>query len=403
MNAGYGYLNSVKPAYYSFFISSFRFSTNPWVWVITQAIIASVTLLYVMKKLHVDLAWKNFILILFGVFISPLAVITSYLMPDFIAGELVLLIFVFCFLNIKSKIEYSTVLIFITLICSIHLTFIALAIVISITLLLYAILTKVTAENFKIKCVSVLVAAILSATSIVIFNARKFESIEVSQSTWRYLFARSYSDNLLDNYLSKHCSQTTSAICQNYINLPKNSDWILWSRQSFLRVSRQDYRQMESELRMVVIAAFFESPFQFIKTFFRNGISQVLNIETSEVFALRNPARVWHIDIRRKIFSPELQEQFYHSLQAASTVFTKKIEYIFYVTYLSPLLYFIVILSFRNCRIIDRQLIFVCILGILINAFLCGGISGQFGRYQLRLAWLPLFISMTIYFRKRVQ
>ena len=397
-----GVFSIIHPTFYAFIWRTLTFTTDPWCWLFLQISLSAIFLLFSFQKLaNGKLSGRAYILFAAVVLCTPLALETNLLLPDFMAGQLVLALFILCFCENLSWREKSSLFLFVTLAAAIHLSYLPLIVFCVACAFAIRAFLGVSKGRFMQRSLILLSIVTLVASGIILQNYRISGRPALSLISSQMLFARFYADGVLDEFLAARCQLQQEEICTNYKNLKKESDWILWYRESPLKISTQAHLEREDRFADILRSAAYESPVDFIQAFLSNAFLQFLSTDSHRILSIPGEARFWYPALLGEVMNGENREKFYNSLQARSSINYGALNLLFRALYLVPLFIFLLALFLKKTNAFEKKLILFVLCALLINAALTGGLSLVAGRYQLRVAWLPAFVLIAILARRR--
>ena len=204
----------------------------------------------------------------------------------------------------------------------------------------------------------------------------------------------------MSDYLNKNCETKNYKICQYKDNLPWD---FLWDENSPLYKTGGWENENNKKEYTEIIKDIFSKP-KYVKIFIVKTINSTLNIffkfETGDtqlgVDQLRSPegAINWH-------FKNDLRE-FWSSKQCNKILNFDEINnrqnIIIYTSFLVLILLFLNIKMFlkKNNKILFS--VYIILISIISNAFICGTFSEVVPRYQSRVVWLiPLILLIFLF------
>jgi hypothetical protein len=210
--------------------------------------------------------------------------------------------------------------------------------------------------------------------------------------------ARLIADGPGTDYLNEICPDRQQAflVCRFRKQLPVHSDTFLWGPRApgvFSTLSSHEKRLLAAEQGRFALAVFAHDPTAVIKSSAASFVSQLGSTKLSEFNGMT---------VAPTKFPRPLREEFIATRAARGTM---------PVTFLSGLVAPLAIISLGVIAIyawsaqrregLDKALsaTLIILLGLVINAFVCGAVSTPHDRYQTRVLWLLPFVALALTIR----
>ena len=402
-----------RSIYYGILLYLCQFLGNFWAVAILQALLVSSSIAITIDVLHRRLSASRapeataVRTLLIGAFLAaftPVAYFASYLMPD-IFGALGLLAFSHLALLWEQNSRASRAFWF-TLLFAAMLFHAA-------NLLLIALLTASAAAwaLFKTPLPKVRFATLGAAIFLAVAGQALF-SWSVKHATGAspirppFVAARIIDDGPGYDYLRQHCPQAKLVFCRATSFKTRISDSLLWSPDPklsiFQALSPSEQRLAAAQQRRFVFAVLADQPLQLMKSSVAAIFRQATHFDlVSFNYTPQNIDYFAH-----KLPKPFI-DQARHSRSFRGNMPVRFVEWSTVATVLASLL----VISWtafmemrRNGRLSSEgSWLAALVLGVLLNAAVCGALSTPKGRYQMRLIWvLPLAALVMLPRRERV-
>ena len=207
-----------------------------------------------------------------------------------------------------------------------------------------------------------------------------------------FVTARLTADGPGTRYLHDTCPKNGFLLCRYVSRLPLPSDYFLWSKSSadgvFRAIPPAQRRQLAAEETRFVIATLLHLPGQTISKFFEGAYKQMNRTGLNEF------NYGW---IERNFFKNNLPPDVYDQTTSTRAFILKVPAYEIarFTREIAILSFFICLWTMFDRRIPKplRMAVAMILCGIIVNAFLCGGLSGAHDRYQARVIWLVPWIA----------
>lgn len=207
-----------------------------------------------------------------------------------------------------------------------------------------------------------------------------------------FVTARLTADGPGTRYLQETCPGNGFLLCRYVSRLPLPSDHFLWSKSGVDGVFRASppaqRRQIAADETRFVLATLRHLPLQTITAFAVGARRQIKQVGLSEFnygwiergFFFNNlPRPIYQETSHTRAFSLSMPARFFAWLARIMAI-------------LSLAICLWIVMDHRISNKL-RLAIALIICGIIVNAFICGGLSGAHDRYQGRVLWLLPWIA----------
>jgi hypothetical protein len=197
-------------------------------------------------------------------------------------------------------------------------------------------------------------------------------------------------------YLHDKCPQAGFVVCKFVDRLRSNSDEFLWDTNGVYAPARISERQMlgKEQYRFAAAVLAYDPVGQITATL-SDGAQQLKMIGLSdfivgpeETFAQLPPVHAGQT-IASRLWQGNFPIEFFSKLTISVAIFS--------------LIFVAVAFIARWSAIPAAQKLFCLVLlsSLLLNALVCGGLSGPHERYQARVAWLIPLMALLLYYQIR--
>jgi hypothetical protein len=199
-------------------------------------------------------------------------------------------------------------------------------------------------------------------------------------------FGRMLQAGIVPKYLDKHCPNAEFKLCPYKDRLPKSADDWFWAANSiFDKLGR--FPGMSNEMEQIALGSLREFPLEALESTIIVTAEQLVSVRTGEGVV----NWIWHTYFIVKDYAPQLQRAMWAARQQKGEISFAAINVVHNPIALGSmaLLPLIVILGWTGR--LPREfgdLALVCILALLANAFVCGGLANPHDRYGARVVWL---------------
>jgi hypothetical protein len=211
-------------------------------------------------------------------------------------------------------------------------------------------------------------------------------------------FGRILQDGIVARYLKDHCPQLQLKLCPYRTKLPATADAFLWGGGIFNDLGR--FAGLGDEMRRIFLHSLVAYPWDHVRTALRATLVQLVLNGTGEGVH----DKLWHTyGIIQRYLPAEVPVMRLARQQHGALTFDR-VNLVHRPVALLSLLVIVILLA-RAWRRGERDeftlLAATVALAILVNAFVCGAISGPHDRYGARLAWVPVFVITIALMRAR--
>lgn len=218
-----------------------------------------------------------------------------------------------------------------------------------------------------------------------------------SKNPYAFLLSRMVEDGSVSRFLEKKCGEEKILFCDSraYVS-NQTAAGFLWGELGPFRPGESQ----APEYLALIFGIFKSDPWGQIKAGLKEFGRQILIFGSADGTG-KFIEGGWELNNLRRVSSWEF-DQFTQSRQQqgellAPIILLNKFYYLFFWLAVAFLLVFFSkrVAGFGR----ERRLALIVGLFLLTNAFVCGVLSGANGRYQSRVAWLPVFAALLILIR----
>ncbi|HLJ23368.1 MAG TPA: hypothetical protein VKT71_04615 [Candidatus Acidoferrales bacterium] len=207
----------------------------------------------------------------------------------------------------------------------------------------------------------------------------------ISPSGNSFLLGRLFGDGLAPAFLRANCPKLRLISCRYLSDLPRDEVDFLF-RHPLLR----DLKGHEREIQTILRGTLAAYPVRFAISSFKQTVRQLAATHTGDEIRFYS-AQSWNDDAIRRVFPGELQtfrstRQIRGQLLPLATVASAVDTAVFWMSIAACLVF----ARTRRFPRIDKFFA-AAIVFLVINAAVCGALSGVYNRYESRVAWLVPF------------
>jgi len=236
---------------------------------------------------------------------------------------------------------------------------------------------------------------VVTTIGMMSMNFWAFQQFTLNPSGHVFLMARLSETPLLKDYLEKNCVENEWTICGTLLELPyKNVEDFLWQKGSI--VNRVGWLESKKEYDHV-IAGVLSDPGAlgyFVFDSLNKGAHLLTFFTLDSFYPQKGDSPVY--DRVKKFFPQEIHSyistrQFHDRLTLLPA--TEMIHFLVFLLSCVGLIY----TAIKGFGAKARPFVVMLVFGVIVNAFIMGGLSGVFGRYQARICWLVVLVALTGY------
>jgi len=321
--------------------------------------------------------------------VSTLPWITAILLTDIYAG---LAILAFYMLLTRSdqltRFERWIFVVLIACACASHSATLAVMILLSAASIVLTLFDR--ARLPRIRVAQGVFAIALGAVIVLGTNFMLVKRVTWTPGGSAMYFGRMLQAGIVAKYLDKYCPDPALKLCAIKDRLPDNADDWFWANKDFDALGR--FAGMTAEMQKVAFGAAAEFPLDVLTSTIEATAAQLVAVRSGEGVV----NWIWHTYFIVKDWAPQLQPAMWAARQQKGEISFTTINAVHYPVALIAMAFLPVILIVGWTGRLPRafgDLAFVCILALLANAFVCGGLANPHDRYGARVVWLAVFIA----------
>jgi len=392
---------------YSIYIQIIGMRVSLWPIIFSQALILVFLIDLVLKSIiSIGFRSRLAILLLIILVLSITTGIDNYasqVMPDIWMSIMILSILL---LFIRQAIDWPLLLLlfsfFLVAVLSHYSNLLVATILLIISMIIAVIFRKksiINVKSLKIFALGCLLAWLIAPAINLYYGA----GFKLSRANWVMLTARFVHEGIIQDYLKENCNKNEFILCPFKDSIPNDCIDFLWGNSvlydgNCIKAGWGECWIEKNDEFGRMILSMLKNPTYFkrtVKMAFTSTYLQLLDFDIGLMSPMKeNTPPYYGIE---KIFPRELK-QYSSSRQNKEYIHFKMGSIIQrYVVLLSFLL--IIFLCLFNYKINILQtnqilLLYFLLIGLVINAFICGSLSLVIDRYQARVVWLVPFMAI---------
>jgi hypothetical protein len=367
-----------------------------WLTTICQALCLIGTLALFFRAAGIALGTPFTITVIFLGLFTSIAFYSSFLMPDAFTGVAILACA--ALVGIDRQFERWQYVVWFVLL-ALALTFHTTHVLIAGMLLLVGLIRNLLRHrwsNWRGLAV-ILLCLVTASLADALFGLAVARMAGAKPMRPPFLMARLIDDGSGTRFLKETCPQSGFEVCRFVDRLPMQSDMFIWDTEHgvFSSAPPDVRRRIGAEQYRFVVAVVRRHPGDVIAEAFQNAFLQLIDIHYHE-FDQSDPGSR---QLESKLPAP-YRAQFHASAAYQGRMPTDTYSVVtMIVDGLSTAAVLFMLLSPGSRRLLTGTQLTLTVLvlaAVVINAAICGTMSGPHGRYDTRVAWLVPFIAIAM-------
>jgi len=321
--------------------------------------------------------------------VSTLPWITAILLTDIYCG---LAILAFYMLLARSDLltafERYAFIVLIACACASHSATLAVMILLSAASIVLTVFDRRRLPRLRVAQGAMAVA--LGVVIVLGTNFMLVKRLAWTPGGFSMYFGRMLQAGIVTKYLDKHCPDPSIKLCAIKDRLPNNADDWFWANKDFDNLGR--FAGMSAEMERVALGAVADFPLDVLTSTIEATATQLVAVRSGEGVV----NWIWHTYFIVKDHAPQLQPAMWAARQQKGEISFTAMNALHYPVALVAMAFLPVIFVMGWTGRLPRafgDLALVCMLALLANAFVCGGLANPHDRYGARVVWLAVFIA----------
>jgi hypothetical protein len=373
-----------RPVFYTWFLRPLHLHLSLWPPVFAQSLILAHLVHVAVRVLYGRAANGAYLLTMAALALTMLPWLTAMIMPHAFAGAVVLALFLLGFAADRlGRIERWYLALLAAGAITVHMSHLGLAIGLALVILALA-----RPPRARAALLAAPVAAAMLAQLAVNSYARGAPSF--APATPIFLLARFVADGPAVDYLRAACPQRRYVLCAHLDRLPQHADIFLWDPDGVFR-SAGGAAALHAEARAIVLGTVRAYPLRLATQAMRDALRQLVTLRIDSIMPAANPGALPDYPLRLYIegLFPREYPAYLAARQSAGLPLRTINALHGAVTVLSAFAALFLAFAFRRRGDATMSAFPVVLLAAWIgNAAITATVSGVFGHYQGRLAWL---------------
>lgn len=402
-----GFLGEIppdRPLTYGLFLRHMSLAEVSWLVILVQGIIVS-ALIYLIVKYF--LPNKNhfvvhFSLIALLVFCTGVSVTVSFLMPDVFTPVVLMALALLLLAPLSGRADWFFVCLFLWLGLIVHISHLMIMLGVISLFTLISFFKKGFIFNKKRLIVAWAMFAI-SLLSIPTIHYMAEKEFMLSRSSHPFIMNHLVEIGVVDVFLKDRCPNAHYSLCDFQGKIPTDFIWdmknsppyILWKGDDVWENTKVEYDAIIKEIittpkyfKIIAYKSIIYTAKQFFS--FNAGDTSPQHKDTAPYGGIS-----YHFpdEIREQELAFQQRRNHFLRYNGINTRQT----FLFFVSLCFYVAIFYMPKLRQNLSHTNKQLLFFLMIGLLMNAFVCGNLSTIIARYQCRVVWLfPLITSICL-------
>lgn len=401
------YLDTIDPAasnwarsiFYTAFLRPFHLHVWLWPTIFVQSAILAHLIYVAARCVSIRLTPGIYLLLMLPLALTMLPWLTSMIMPHAFTGALVLGMFLLGFAQDRlGPVERWYVALLTAAAATFHMSHLGLAAGLLIAILAMRLLLRWWGP-LRLGPSAILafpvVAAILAQVAV---NSYARGSLSFAPASSIFLLARFVADGTATAYLRDACPDRGYILCAYLDQLPQDADEFLWPRDGVFRRAG-GARVLQDEARAIVIGTLRTYPGRQLAHTADHVMRQLVDLRINSIMPATDPLSIPDYPIRIYIqgFFPGGYQDYLASRQSTGRLPIEMLNILHGSIAAASLIggLLMMIAFIRRDDLVMVAFAFVIGTAWIGNAIITASVSGVFGHYQGRLAWvLTLYVVL---------
>jgi hypothetical protein len=239
----------------------------------------------------------------------------------------------------------------------------------------------------------------LSLASLATFNWARTKEVSVTRMPSVFVIGHLVESGLAAKVLADRCAVESFALCPYQAGLTQPIEPFIWNDSSVFYKAYHGEDELRSDTRRLARAVLLHEPLALVWSVLSYGARQFVDVEVFDPARVK-PAGTFTRSVVSYVLPHEEQAMSNARQQRDPPAAPRAIDAIILVAFLASLCGSVIVLraSFRRGVVSFASMSGLQLYvwaALVINAMVCANLSGVFGRYQARLAWLlPALVAV---------
>jgi len=377
-----------------------------WAPIVAQGLLLAALLVRTITALEIALTPRVMLALSTALLLTGAPWMTSEAMPDVFAGAVLLATWLA--LAHWTRLGTATrALVAGTTVIGIA-THVTMPVVFALLLLLLVVLAGRTRVVLPSRATTGAVGALvaLSVVALATFNWARTDHAALTRKPGVFVLGHLVESGLASRVLADRCAVEPFALCPFQAGLRRPIESFIWNDSSPFYKAYQDEDQLRDDTRRLAVAVAVHEPLGLTASVLSYGARQFVNVEVFDKARVL-PANRFTRSVVAFVLPHEERAMTEARQERGGVAAARAIDAVILTVLLLSLVAsaWIIRSAWRGGTVTLASAAGIQLylwMGLVINALLCANLSGVFGRYQGRLAWLlPVLVAVTVAARPR--
>lgn len=395
----------VRPAGYGLWLFATGGTLTAWAPIVAQTLLLAALLIRTLRAVGVALTRDVTLVMALALLATGAPWMASEMMPDVFAGAVLMALYLVTAHWARLGVVWrglagATIVVG----CATHVTLFVIA---GAVLLASAVLGRVrslaTPSPRALARGAMLVA--LSVASLNLFNWARTGRATVTRQGGIFVIGHLVESGLAERVLNERCAVERFALCPWRAGLTQPVDRFVWDHGSPLYEAYQSEAEVHDEARHLALATLVHEPLRLVASVLAYTARQMVDVQVFDG-PRTHPVAPYTASVVAFVLPHQERAMKSARQQKAGMPATRWLDALILVVFLASLLAALLTLrsAWRDGRLrVERVegLQLYILIALVVNAAVCANLSGVFGRYQERFAWLlPVVVAVAFVARR---
>jgi hypothetical protein len=241
----------------------------------------------------------------------------------------------------------------------------------------------------------------ISLASLATFNWARTKEVSVTRMPSVFVIGHLVESGLAEKVLADRCAVESFALCPYQAGLTQPIEPFIWNDSSVFYKAYHGEDELRSDTRRLATAVIVHEPLALVWSIMSYGARQFVDVEVFDRARVQ-PAGKFTKSVVSYVLPHEAQAMMHARQQSAPPAAPRLFDAAILLAFLVSLGCSVAMLraAFRRGAVAIGSMAGLQLYvwaALVINALICANLSGVFGRYQARLAWLmPVLVAAAL-------
>ena len=391
----------VRPVGYGLWIFATGGTLTAWAPIVAQTLLLAALLVRTLRAVGVALTRDVLLVVALALLLTGAPWMASEMMPDVFAGAVLLALYLVTAHWARLGVVWRWIAgAAIVVGCATHVT---LSVIAGALLLVALLLRRARSLSMPSSRALARGAALvaLSVASLTLFNWARSGRATVTRQGGIFVIGHLVESGLAERVLGERCGVERFALCPWRAGLTQPIDRFVWDHGSPLYQAYESEAEVHDEARHLALAILVHEPLRLAASVVSYTARQLVNVQVFDG-PRTHPVATYTASVVALVLPHEVPAMRTARQQSSGTPETRSLDALFLAAYLVSLLAALLTLrsAWRSGRLriecVEGLQLFV-LVALVVDAAVCANLSGVFGRYEERFAWLlPVLVAAAL-------